>query len=91
MGKAGNTSASVATHLRFASIRIIKAPLEIGLLRPLDQDETICPHGNSSLTDFSDEVLQTIFFQEGVSMIDEDEVVSLPLIFIKGIFITPPA
>src|SRR4030042_2683437 len=76
IGKAGNTPASVATHLCLASIRIIKAPFEIGLLRPLDQDDTVCPHGNSSLTDFSDEVLQTIFFQEGVSLIDQDEVFS---------------
>jgi hypothetical protein len=78
MGKPGNTPASVAAHLRFASIRVIKAPFEIGLLRPLDQDETICAHGNSSLTNFSNEVPQTIFFQERVPMIDEDEVVSTP-------------
>jgi hypothetical protein len=86
MSKTGNTPTSVAAHLCFASIRIIKAPFEIGLLRPLDQDETVRSHGNSSLTDFSNEILQTIFFQEGVPMIDEDEIVSAPAHFRKRNF-----
>jgi hypothetical protein len=78
MSKARNTTASVSTHLCLTSIRIIEAPLEIGFLRPLDEDETICTDRNPSPAGFSDEVFQTILFQEGLSMIDEDEVIATP-------------
>jgi hypothetical protein len=78
MGKPGSATAPVTAHFRFASIRIKVAPLEIGFMRSFDQDETICPDRDSSSTNFSNEVFQTILFQEGFPMIDEDEVIATP-------------
>jgi hypothetical protein len=78
IGEPGCTTSPVSAHLCLASVRIIEAPLEIRLLGPLDEDETVRTDRDPSLTDFSNEVFQAILFQKGFSMVDEDKVVSAP-------------
>jgi hypothetical protein len=84
VGKPSQTTTGIATHLRLAPIRIEESPLDISLLRPLNEDKPICAHRDPSPADLPGKLSHLILTQKGCSMIDKNEIVSASAHLHKG-------
>ena len=79
----GRAPGSVSAKIGGASVRIEKAPLEIGCCGSFDQDQSVGPDGNSPAADPFREAGGVVPRNRVLPIVDQDEVVPAPAHFIE--------
>ncbi len=78
VGEPGRAAGAVAAELRFAAVRVEQPPPEVGLARPLDQDEPVPPHRHPVRADFRRQGPGPLGVHDLGAVVDEDEIVPAP-------------
>jgi hypothetical protein len=84
IGKSRGATGAIAAHFSQTAVRVEKPPFKIDILALFYQDQAVSPYRELSLADFTDQRLQAIIIYLGLTVIDDDEIITAATHFKKG-------